>query len=330
MFEANSREREILYRSDVNLLILGETGTGKSTLAKQIHEQSSRNRGPYIALNVCSVHANTFESELYGHVRGAFTGAHQSRQGRMNLADGGTLFLDEIGELSLEQQSRLLEFIQDRKVIPIGANVGHELNVRLICATHRSLDEDVKTGRFRADLLYRLRGYEIALSPLRQLDLDRQIHDVLERLLKKHQRVGVLGLSEALAELLEMYPWPGNFRELEAVLEGMVLLSGRDSQLGLEHLPHWFSRLIRDVVAHSSEPDAPVEHQVVTNGGNFRDAFHAFLSSYIPNLLARHGGSFRNAAEHSGLSLPTLRKYYRVCQKLSPPEPCQPKPKLDA
>lgn len=329
MFEANSREKEILCRSDVNLLILGETGTGKSTLAKQIHQQSGRQGGPFIALNVCSVHSNTFESELYGHVRGAFTGAQHNRLGRMHSADGGTLFLDEIGELSLEQQSRLLEFIQDRKVIPVGANLGQELDVRLICATHRNLDEDVKMGRFRADLLYRLRGYEIALSPLRQLDLDRQIHEVLERLLNKHRRMGVLGLTEPLAEALEAYPWPGNFRELEAVLEGIVLLSGRDAYLGLEHLPNWFSRLLRDATIQVGNLSSQARGDSSTEF-DFRKAFHTFLTTYIPNLLARHGGSFRNAAEHSGLSLPTLRKYYRVCETMRSSGSSSPKSKDDA
>ncbi|RUR52089.1 sigma-54-dependent transcriptional regulator [Vreelandella populi] len=214
--------------ADVTVLILGESGTGKELVARAIHQQSKRAKAPLISVNCAAIPETLIESELFGHEKGAFTGASAARTGLVEAADQGTLFLDEIGELPLDAQARLLRVLQEGEIRKIGSVETRHVDVRLIAATHRDLRALSKSGEFRLDLYYRLNVMQIELPPLRERDDDvLQIADILlEKACKRHERPG-LRLSRAARQDLRDYPWPGNVRELENALErGVILAEG--------------------------------------------------------------------------------------------------------
>ncbi|EWG99368.1 sigma-54-dependent transcriptional regulator [Halomonas sp. BC04] len=214
--------------ADVTVLIQGESGTGKELVARAIHQQSKRATAALICVNCAAIPETLIESELFGHEKGAFTGASAARTGLVEAADGGTLFLDEIGELPLDAQARLLRVLQEGEIRRIGSVETRHVDVRLIAATHRDLRALSKTGEFRLDLYYRLNVMQIDLPPLRDRDEDvLTIADVLlEKACRRHQRGG-LRLSRAALREIRDYPWPGNVRELENALErGVILAEG--------------------------------------------------------------------------------------------------------
>jgi transcriptional regulator with PAS, ATPase and Fis domain len=204
---------------DITVLVRGETGTGKELVAAAIHAESARAQGPFRAINCAALPASLLESELFGHVRGAFTGAVRDKPGHFQLAHRGTLFLDEIGELPLELQAKLLRVLETRSVLPVGASNATPVDVRIVSATHRALRKEVEAGRFRADLMYRLRVVTIYLPPLRErrediaMLCDKLINDLNSSKRRKIERVAPHALS-----VLESYDWPGNIRELQNVL----------------------------------------------------------------------------------------------------------------
>ncbi len=209
--------------SDATALILGETGTGKELVARALHRNSARAGGPFVAVNCAAIPTELMESELFGHVKGAFTGAVNERTGRFREADGGTLFLDEIGDMPLCTQAKILRVLQEREITPVGGNRVQPVNVRIVVATHRDLPAAVKEGRFREDLWYRLQVVPLWLPPLRE-----RLGDVL--LLAEHflRRLGgdsPKRLSAAAARLLLAHPWPGNVRELRNAMERAAILS---------------------------------------------------------------------------------------------------------
>lgn len=215
-------------RSDVPVLILGETGTGKDMVARQLHDASRRRRKPFVAINCGALSDATLESEFFGHVRGAFTGAWRSRRGRLEEADGGTVFLDEIGEMTPSCQVKLLRTLDTGEITPLGGNKTSVLNVRFIAATNRNLEEMIQEGRFREDLFYRLQGMRIELPPLRRRRGDLELLAMhffeLEAAL---QESAVRGFSPQAMELLRNYGWPGNVRELrQAVASGVTMADG--------------------------------------------------------------------------------------------------------
>jgi PAS domain S-box-containing protein len=217
---------QMVAKADSTVLLLGETGTGKEVFARYIHNQSLRSSKPMIRVNCAAIPENLIESEFFGHEKGAFTGALTSREGRFALADGGTLFLDEIGELPLELQAKLLRALQEGEFEPVGSSQTRKVNVRIVAATNRNLEEMVKAGTFREDLFYRLHVIPIHLPALRQRGDD--IIALAETLLPKIQRqVGkkVFPLTQESKEILKQYSWPGNIRELEHVLERAVIFS---------------------------------------------------------------------------------------------------------
>ncbi len=214
--------------ADVTVLIQGESGTGKELVARAIHQQSQRAHAPLICVNCAAIPETLIESELFGHEKGAFTGASAARTGLVEAADGGTLFLDEIGELPLDAQARLLRVLQEGEIRRIGSVETRHVDVRLIAATHRDLRALSKTGEFRLDLYYRLNVMQIDLPPLREREDDiLLIADVLlEKACQRHHRDG-LRLSRAARREIRDYPWPGNVRELENALErGVILAEG--------------------------------------------------------------------------------------------------------
>lgn len=212
--------------TDATVLILGESGTGKELAARALHELSPRNRAPMITVNCAAIPEGLIESELFGHEKGAFTGATETRRGLVEAADGGTLFLDEIGELPPEVQARLLRVLQEGEIRRVGANHARKVDIRLVAATHRDLQQMVADGEFREDLYYRLRVMELDLPPLREREED--IVELSRALLAKNcQRLNRpnLKFSQAALERIRAYAWPGNVRELENVIERAVILA---------------------------------------------------------------------------------------------------------
>lgn len=227
---------------DTSVLISGESGTGKELVARSLHRQSKRHEGPFVAINCAALPENLLESELFGHVRGAFTDARETRKGLFLEASGGTLLLDEIAELPLALQPKLLRVLEDHKIRPLGGSREIECDVRVLAASHRNLEERVATGRFRSDLFYRLNVIELELPPLR----DRG-NDILLLASKFIQQLGqrfnksVVGLAQPAAACLLAYPWPGNVRELRNVIERALALTRHD-QLTVEDLPEQIRR----------------------------------------------------------------------------------------
>jgi DNA-binding NtrC family response regulator len=218
----------------VNVLITGESGTGKELVARTLHYAGARASHPFVPINCTALPEGLMESELFGHVRGAFTGAVTSKRGLFEEADGGTLFLDEIGDMSPGLQSKLLRVLQDGEIRPVGGNTSKPVNVRIIAATNRVLTKDIEEGRFRKDLYYRLNVIPIEIPPLR--DRRDDIPALAEAFLAKHGLGRSCRLSGEGLERLCSYPWPGNARELENVIERAVALSD-EGELGAEDIP---------------------------------------------------------------------------------------------
>lgn len=212
--------------TDATVLILGESGTGKELVARAIHEQSHRAEAPMISVNCAAIPETLIESELFGHEKGAFTGATSVRQGLVEAADGGTLFLDEIGELPLEAQARLLRVLQESEIRRVGSVQSKKVDVRLVAATHRNLKELAKKGEFREDLYYRLNVVELKLPPLRDRgdDVVELAQKLLQRACDKLNRP-LLSFSDACLKAISQYSWPGNVRELENAVERSVILN---------------------------------------------------------------------------------------------------------
>ncbi|MFM8330185.1 MAG: sigma-54 interaction domain-containing protein [Candidatus Methylumidiphilus sp.] len=226
--------------TEATVLIRGETGSGKELVAKAIHQESHRRDRPFLAVNCAALTPSLLESELFGHVRGAFTGAVKDHAGVFQRADGGTLFLDEVAELPMELQAKLLRVLQERDFVPVGGDRAVKVDVRIVAATHRSLREQVKEGRFREDLMYRLRVVPIFLPPLRERRLD--VNLLLWRLIHRHNARGhrqIARVEPAATRALLDHPWPGNVRELQNVVEYAYAV-GRGADLRLDDLPPEF------------------------------------------------------------------------------------------
>ena len=231
--------------SSISILIEGESGTGKELVAHFVHRKSDRAEKPFVKVNCAAIPEQLLESELFGHVRGAFTGALKDRQGRFEAADGGTIFLDEIGELSSSIQSKLLRILQTKDFERVGENITRIVDVRVISATNRNLDEALKEGSFREDLFYRLNGVRIKLPPLRERpeDVPFLIHHFLEKFSKEKN----IELAPDADKALKVYRWSGNVRELENVIERAALLSA-NGVIEMNHLP--------EEIRTASEPKA--------------------------------------------------------------------------
>jgi DNA-binding NtrC family response regulator len=218
---------EKAVNTNISVSISGETGTGKELVAKAIHYNSKRKNKPFVAVNIAAIPRELIESELFGHEKGAFTGAVTRRIGKFEEAEGGTIFLDEIGEMDLNLQAKLLRVLQEREVIRIGANQVIKLDVRILAATHKDLAEEAKEGRFREDLYYRLLGLPIHLPPLRERANDAILlaKHFLDQFAKENQ-LPKFKISEAAQEKLMQYPFPGNIRELKSVIELSAVMAG--------------------------------------------------------------------------------------------------------
>lgn len=213
---------------DSTLLITGESGTGKDLLARAVHTAGARANQAFVALSCCAIPSQLFESELFGHEKGAFTGADQARIGKMQVADQGTIFLDEIGEMPLETQAKLLRVLQDGAFYPVGSTKSIQVDARVICATNRNLQKSIEGGHFREDLFYRINVLPLEMPPLRQRREDIPL--LVEHFITKHRprvNADTEGLSAKAMECLVGYPWPGNVRELENTVERILVHHGR-------------------------------------------------------------------------------------------------------
>ena len=219
-------------QSSATLLIRGESGTGKEVVARLVHAQSPRSDGPFVPVNCGAIPADLLESELFGHRKGAFTGALADRLGRFQLANGGTLFLDEIGDMPAYMQVKLLRVLQERQVEPVGGTAPETVDVRVVAATHRDLERAVADGSFREDLYYRLNVVRIETPSLRDRmeDLPELVDFMLQRLNSRHS-TGTVEISDNALDILASYPWPGNVRELRNLIERVLILSEGDGPI---------------------------------------------------------------------------------------------------
>ncbi|MEX2152111.1 MAG: sigma-54 dependent transcriptional regulator [Gemmatimonadaceae bacterium] len=286
------RLAETVAPTDSTVLIQGESGTGKEVLARFIHELSSRTGGPFLSINCGALPESLLESELFGHVKGSFTGAVKDKLGLFTAATNGTFFLDEIGETTAATQVKLLRALQHREVIPVGATEAIPSNARLIAATNRDLDEDIKSGRFRSDLYYRLNVIAIHLPPLRQRREDIPI--LAEHFLQHiagNRNERAKRLQPTTLEAIQEYQWPGNVRELENALERAVILTPGE-QIGLDVLPERVTERKAEPLVSGRTPSNPT--------------LEAIERAYIMWVLQTEGGNKSRTAEVLGIDPSTL------------------------
>ncbi|MBI5622263.1 MAG: sigma-54-dependent Fis family transcriptional regulator [Elusimicrobia bacterium] len=277
--------------SEATVLLTGESGTGKELVARAIHRQSGRADGPFVAVDCGSIVPTLFESELFGHVRGAFTDAVSDKRGKIELANGGTLFLDEIGNIALEGQVKLLRALQEREIVAVGGTQSRPVDVRIVAATNRDLRQAVSAGAFRDDLFYRINVISLNLPPLRERRED--LPDFVKHFIGKYSRKckkGVSGISPEAMAVLQAYAWPGNVRELENVIERAVILA-EGGRIGPKDLSS-----LAVPTAVGSAPAAP------RPGATLADVERG----HILAALEAHGGNKTQAAASLGISRKTL------------------------
>ena len=284
--------------TDASILIRGETGTGKEVIARLVHASSSCAGGPFVAVNMAAVPEELAESELFGHVRGAFTGADRQRIGRLVAANGGTIFFDEIGEMPRPLQAKLLRVLQEREVTPVGGMERIPVSIRVIAATHRNLEEMVADGRFREDLYYRLEVVPIDLPPLRaRRDDIPALVEHFRRLVNARESRAVPGFEPEVMARLCAHDWPGNVRELENLVERLVVIAGNRT-VGLGDLPSHLRLDLLDL--ESGQLDLP------TSGIDLRHLLAELEDRLIGQALERSGGNKNRAAELLGMNRTTL------------------------
>lgn len=281
-------------KTDCTVLITGESGTGKELIAEALHQNSPRKSQPFVAVNMAAVPESLVESELFGHVKGAFTGATESRIGRFEAANGGTIFIDEVGDFALSSQAKLLRVLETRVINPIGRNDDRLVDVRVVAATSRDLEQMVADETFREDLYYRLNVVSIHLPPLRQRrdDIPLLTTAFLKRMCESHGREP-MKLDPELVRFLESYDWPGNVRQLRNCIESMVVMSGGDV-LTIADLP---MSIRRSHTAANADIQIPVDRTL-----------EEIERSAIMHALEHYDGNRTRAAESLGISVRTLQR----------------------
>jgi two-component system response regulator HydG len=286
------RLAETVAPTESTVLILGESGTGKEVIARYIHDLSARVDGPFLSINCGALPESLLESELFGHVKGSFTGAVKDKSGLFTAAAGGTFFLDELGETTASTQVKLLRVLQNREVIPVGATESQAIDTRLLAATNRDLEEEMKRGTFRGDLFYRLNVFALHLPPLRQRadDIPLLASTFLERLGQAHQSPAKQLSDEAL-EIMQNYQWPGNVRELENALERAVIVTTGEV-VDASALPERVTQRKTEAVVSDRAPGNPT--------------LDVIERSYILWVLQNEGGNKSRAADVLGIDPSTL------------------------
>jgi len=255
MMQEMFRQVQLVAQTDVTVLVEGETGTGKDLVARTLHKLSLRARRPFVAFNASNLQEQLFESELFGHVKGAFSGAHESHEGLARAANSGTLFIDEVGELHAANQAKLLRFLDTKEVRAVGSTGTSRVDVRIICATNRDLMAEVKKGKFREDLYYRLRVITLEVPPLRKRrsDVPLLIEHFLGRFSSQYGK-RIRGLSEEARKILLEHPWRGNVRELENEMERAVVMTPDQGKIELA--------VLSPEIQSTPQPEAEVRTQM--------------------------------------------------------------------
>lgn len=281
-----------LASSESTILIRGESGTGKELIARAIHYNSPRKKGPFVAVDLGSLAENIIESELFGHVRGSFTGAHSDNKGLFRAADGGTIFLDEVGNIPLPVQARLLRVLQEREVKPVGSYQPIRVNVRVIAATNKNLEDSVKKQEFREDLYFRLKVVPIEIPPLRERREDIPL--LIQHFVAKHGGEGSkLKFSPQASELLMNYDWPGNVRELENLIERLLALTGNET-----------------VIKESDLPQEIRNYQIVSSSKPV--SLDDYEKAAVERAIAEAQGDVEKAAQILGVGKSTLYRKMKI------------------
>jgi two-component system, NtrC family, response regulator len=279
--------------TDAPVLVLGESGTGKEMVAQAIHRKSSRKDGPFIAINCSAIPETLLESELFGHERGAFTGAHMQRKGRIEMATAGTLFLDEIGEIPLPLQVKLLRFLQEQCIERVGGRQEIQIDTRVIAATNANLKENMAKGTFREDLFYRLAVIQMMLPPLRQREKDiRMLAQFFLKRFSAQLNRGGLAFDQGALRALDRHPWPGNVRELENCVKRAVIMA-EGKRLTVQ--------------------DLALPPYTGSDVSTLKEAREALERDMIERAIKKHGGKIAAAAIELGISRPT---FYELMEKL--------------
>jgi two-component system nitrogen regulation response regulator GlnG len=304
----------LVAQSDACVLLSGESGTGKELMARAIHRYSPRAAGPFIAVNVASLSSSLAESELFGHARGAFTGADSAHVGLLAQADGGTLFLDEVADIPLPTQVKLLRALEHGEIVPVGSTRGQRSNFRVVSATHQDLQQCVRNGTFRHDLLYRLCAIQIQLPPLRARGDDlRELAEFFARTLRPDRKVPQSFTPDAISAIISR-PWPGNVRELRNAVEHALILA-RGEPIRVEHLP---AEQLQSSDGKSTDSSQLADllrtwtEAQLASGVEGDDLYERFLTLVEPPLLEaalrKHLGQVATAARALGLHRTTLKK----------------------
>ncbi len=280
---------EKVIETDTTVLILGESGTGKELVARALHYNGPRAKKPFVVVNCASIPDSLMESELFGHVKGAFTGAQRDREGKFQLADGGTLFLDEIGDLKLDLQAKLLRALQEGEVERLGEGKPRPVDVRIIAATHRDLEDMMRRGEFRDDLYYRISVFPVPIPPLRDRGEDLPL--LVDHFIGKYSEGREISFSRESLDIMKKYPWPGNVRELENAVERAIILK-KSGELGQDTLPSAIAGEERETFSY----DIPDE-------GLDLEEFEADL---IRKALKKADGNQTKAARYLGITRSTL------------------------
>jgi two-component system response regulator HydG len=294
---------ERVAASDAPVLVRGESGSGKELVARALHFESERRTGPFVAVNCTAIPSALLESELFGHIKGSFTGANTARRGLFVEADGGTLLLDEIGDMAPELQAKLLRVLETGELRPVGADTVRTVDVRLVAATHQDLEALIQQGKFRADLFFRLNVVPISIPPLRERfeDIPALVERFVQRARARNPRLQVERFTPEATALLAQLPWPGNVRELENVIERVMVLT-----------------VEREVGARELEPLLPrVERpNPLAEAKGRRPTLRELESEYIAQVLAECGGNKTRAAEILGVDVSTLHRRERGSGRL--------------
>lgn len=299
-----------LAKVDTSVLIRGESGTGKELVARAVHFNSQRKNGPFVAVNCAAIPEGLIESELFGHEKGAFTGADKKKLGKFQLAQGGTLFLDEIGDISAAVQVKLLRALQERLVTPVGGSSEIAVDCRIISATHRSLEDMIRTEKFRSDLFYRLNILPIHLPSLkdRMDDLSGLLEFIIQRFNKVHGRT-IKGTEPAVLTALKNYSWPGNIRELENVIERCFILESSDyitlSSLP-EHINGQFDSDMESERKGAEKAELDFDDLSGSTELNFPELKEQFEREFILRALKAYGGRINRTAEATKMTKVTL------------------------
>jgi len=321
---------KVVAGKDIPVMILGETGAGKDLLAQALHNDSPRGGQPFVSINCASIPETLIESELFGYEEGAFTGARKKGAvGKILQAHGGTLFLDEIGDMPKHLQARLLRVLQERKVCPLGASKEVDVDIAVVCATHKPLKDMIARGDFREDLYYRLNGLVVRLPALRERsDFEAMVHKIIQSLCTPGQHVTV---APQVMAMFQRYAWPGNFRQLHNLLRTAVVMVGNHGAIDLAHLPDDFLEELQGAdgqvlraapalalpssVTPTTSSTSPASPMNTGDGGPERCSLEDVTLSAMAQMLRLHKGNVSAAAKALGVSRNTI---YRKKDLLPP------------